>query len=131
MWRLLGWDLPVDDPEVHDGLEFSEHAITADDGQLVDEQLVVPRSCVALCPLNWLEVFQVDVDVREVVALSLSLLVHLHDNGESLLPQDLDRVDRREELWHLVHAPLLRLEVLNRVNHALLTRDGVPHQEPV
>jgi len=35
--------------------------------------------------LDWLEIFQIDIDVREVLRLCLVLLIHLHNDRKSLL----------------------------------------------
>ena len=59
----------------------------------MDEKLVVPACriepcCVASLSLDWSEIFQVDIDVREIFTLGLGPLIHLNDNRESLLSQD-------------------------------------------
>ena len=116
---------PVDHLEVHDGLELTKHSIAADDLTLVDQELVVPATHLAFRPLDRREILQIDIDIGEVIIFGLRFLVELQDNCQSLLPEDLDRVDGSVEDWNLVLPPLLRLELLLDVNHALLIRDGV------
>ena len=86
----------------------------------MDQELVVPRlSCLILLahsPLNWREILQIDIDVGEIVMLCLSLFEKLHDNRQSFLLQDLNRVDRSVQNGYLMLPPLFRLVFLLRVN---------------
>ena len=72
---LLRWHHPVDNLEVHDGLERAEHSIAADDLRLMNQKLVVPARCLTLSLLDRREVLQVHVDVGEVVRLGLRFLI--------------------------------------------------------
>ena len=113
---FFGRLLPIDHLEAHDGLESAQLAIRANHWQVVDQELVVPRFGGRLilpdnCPLNWGEILQIDIDVGEIVVLCLRLLEQLHHNGQALLPEDLDRVDRRVQDGDFVLAPLFRLEL--------------------
>ena len=83
---LLLWHHPVNHLEVHDGLELTKHSIAADDWTLMDQELVVPARHLAFRPLDWREILQIDIDVGEVIILSLLFLVELQDNCQSLLP---------------------------------------------
>ena len=87
LWEVfLGRHHPVDHLEVHDGLELTQHSIAADYLLVVDQKLVVPAPRLAFSPLDWREILQIDIDVGEVIILSLLFLVELQDNCQSLLP---------------------------------------------
>ena len=72
----------VDNSEVKNGLELSEDAVVAYHILVVHQELVVPvqRACDTVTSLDRDEVLQADVDVREVLILSLVTLVKLNHN---------------------------------------------------
>ena len=117
---LLRRHHPVDNLEVHDGLERAEHSIAADDLRLMNQQLVIPARRLILGFLDRREVLQVHVDVGEVVRFGLRFLVKLQHDCEAFLAQDFNRVDGSVEDGNFILSPLLRLELGLIINHALL-----------
>lgn len=75
----------------------------------MDQKLVVPSSRLAFNLLDGREILQIHIDVGEIFILRLGFFEHLNDNGQSFLPQDLNRIDRRVQDRYLGLSPLLGL----------------------
>jgi hypothetical protein len=85
---------------------------------------------VCILSLDGDELSQVNVDIGEVLMFGLLLLEQLNNNSQSLLSDDVNRVDRGVQGRDLVIFPLFRLGLLNTIADSLL-EGGRLSEDPV